>query len=369
MGAVAVYGATGYTGRLVVEELRRRGIDVVLSGRSPAKLHALAARHGGLEVRPAALEDRDALRHAFGDCAAVVSCAGPFARYGEPVVRAAVETGTHYVDTTGEQAHIARVYERWDDAARAAEVVLMPAAGFDYVPGDLVSRLAGKEVEPLSELVVAYAVQGFGASRGTLHSGLEIARSGALEYRDGSLRRASRLPRRARFAFPEPLGTQSMVSYPSGEALMVPRHTRTRTVTSLIAADGLLPSVPGEVAALALPLAALALRTPLKALADVAIDRLPEGPPEADRRSARFTIAALARGEDGRTARALVRGSDVYGLTAAIAVHAAARLAAGSFAAPGAHSPAAAFDPVEFLDHLGDHGVSWEVPAAVEAAV
>jgi hypothetical protein len=66
----------------------------------------------------------------------------------------------------------------------------------------------------------------------------------------------------------------------------------------------------------------------------------------------------------------VVRGGDVYGLTAVTAVHSAALLAEGSFAGSGAHSPASAFDPVEFLDHLGDHGVTYETSAAVrEAAV
>lgn len=366
-GPIAVYGATGYTGRLVVAELARRGLETVVSGRSAGRLRAVADEHG-VEMRPASLDDRDALRHAFGDCAAVINCAGPFTRWGEPVVRAAVETGTHYVDTTGEQTHMLRVYDRFDDAARAAEVVLLPAAGFDYLPGDLISRLAAREVEPLSELVVAYAVSGFGPSRGTMHSALEIVRAGGFEYRDGELRPAGGAPRRARFAFPEPIGRQAMAAYPSGEVLTVPRHTRTRNVVSLISAAAFAPGLLGEVVSLAMPAMGPALRTPLKTVADLIVDRLPEGPSESDRRAARFTVVALARGEDGRTGRGLVRGGDVYGLTAVTAVHSAALLAAGSFESAGAHSPASAFDPAEFLDHLGDHGVTYEAPAAVREA-
>jgi short subunit dehydrogenase-like uncharacterized protein len=90
-GPIAVYGATGYTGKLVARELARRELDFVLSGRSAGKLRALASDLGGdPPVRAASLDDRDALRHVLGDCAAVINCAGPFMRYGEPVVRAAV---------------------------------------------------------------------------------------------------------------------------------------------------------------------------------------------------------------------------------------------------------------------------------------
>ena len=56
-------------------------------------------------------------------------------------MRAAVETGTHYVDTTGEQPYMRFIYDRLDDAAQAAEVAVVPAVGFDYVPGDLLAPL------------------------------------------------------------------------------------------------------------------------------------------------------------------------------------------------------------------------------------
>jgi short subunit dehydrogenase-like uncharacterized protein len=369
-GPIAVYGATGYTGRLVVRELVRRGLDAVLSGRSAAKLRTLAGELAPeAPVRPAELDDRDALRHALGDCAAVINCAGPFTRYGEPVVKAAVETGTHYVDTTGEQDYMQRVYEGYDDPARAAEVAVIPAVGFDYVPGDLICRLAARDREPLRELVVAYAVSGFAATRGTLHSGLEMARRRALEYRDGEWRVGGRVPPRARFTFPPPLGRRAMTRYPSGEVLTVPRHTRTRAVTSLVTADTMVP-VPGiELAVpLALPAVALAMHTPAKAIFDLAIDRLPEGPSDEQRRAARFTIVALAFGEDGRTGRGLVSGSDVYGLTAVTAVHSAQLLADEAFDGAGALSPASAFDPVSFLEYLGDHGVTFERDGVVEEA-
>jgi len=353
---IVVYGASGYTGRLVVAEARRRGLDLVLSGRDGTKLRALA--RAGETARAAALDDRDALRHAFAGAAAVINCAGPFTRYGEPVLRAAIDTGVHYVDTTGEQGWIRRVFERHDDAARAAEVAAIPAVGFDYVPGDLICRLVADGLEPLDELVLAYGVQGFGATRGTMHSALEAVRA-----------EGPRRPRRQSFTFPEPLGRQVMADYPCGEVVTVPRHTRVRTLTPLITATAFAPS-PALAGAVpfVLPGLALALRTPAKALLDLAIDRLPEGPSEEDRRGARWTIAAVARGADGATRRGVVRGADVYGLTAVTAVHSAALLAAPGFDRSGALSPASAFDPAAFLEALGDHGVSHELDRAPAGA-
>jgi short subunit dehydrogenase-like uncharacterized protein len=349
----------------MVRELARRGLDAVLCGRDSRRLHD-AAQAAGLDapVRTAALDDRRALRHALGDCAAVINCAGPFARLGEPVVRAAVETGTHYVDTTGEQLYMQRIYERYDAAARAAEVAVIPAVGFDYLPGDLACRLAARDVEPAREVVVAYWVTGFSATRGTIHSALDGVRSRPLEYRDGSWEQAGLAPRRARFRFPAPVGEQAVTRWPSGEVITVPRHTDTRSVRSLFAVSGLAPVGPltGFVP-FTLPAAALALHTPVKAVLDLAVDRLPEGPSEDARRRARFVVAALARGEAGLDGRCEVRGSDVYGLTAVIAVQSASLLADPGFEGAGALAPAQAFDPVEFLNYLGDHGVSFQVDA------
>ena len=100
------------------------GAEFVLAGRSRDKLDALAARRGRRlpTSRPIALDDATALRDLLEPCEAVIACAGPFAVHGEPVVRAAAETGTHYLDTTGEQGFMKRVFDEFgsDRGARPA---------------------------------------------------------------------------------------------------------------------------------------------------------------------------------------------------------------------------------------------------------
>src|SRR5919201_4311484 len=300
-GPIAVYGAGGYTGRLVVRELARRGLDAVLCGRDAGRLHQAAeAAELDAPIRPAALDDRGALRRVLGDCAAVIHCAGPFTRYGEPVVRAAVETGTHYLDITGEQRYMQRIFERYDGAARAAEVAVMPGVGFDYVPGDLACRLAARDLEPAREVVVGYWIEGVGASRGSLHTTLEILRARPVEYRAGQWEEGGRTPARARFRFPPPIGEQRVVPFPSGEVLTVPRHTEVRAVRSVVALGPIAPiGLVADLAPLALPALSLALHTPLRPLLELAVDRLPAGPAEEVRRRARFAVVALAHGENG----------------------------------------------------------------------
>lgn len=356
-GPIAVYGATGYTGKLVAQELRRRGADFVIAGRSREKLDALSASLGGVPAEAASIDDSAALRALLDPCAAVIACAGPFTHYGEPILAAAAETGTHYLDTTGEQTFMRKVFDRYGEPAERSGAALVTGMGFDYVPGDLIASLTADGMGPLDEITVAYRVEGFGPTRGTALSALEIFSSGTVEWRDGQLRPAPRSVDGGKFRFPPPLGEKRTLRYPAGEQITVPRHVQTSRVNTRLSGMTL---PPPPLSSALLPAFSLALRTPLKSAADALINRLPEGPSEQDRRRARFTVACEARAA-ARTGRGSVTGSDLYGFTAATTVEGALRAADPSFDRSGALAPAQAFDPASFLDSLAGFGVAWEV--------
>jgi short subunit dehydrogenase-like uncharacterized protein len=366
---IALYGATGYTGRLVAAELARRGLDAVLAGRNARKLAALRADlQVDWPVREAAIDDAVALRAALGGCRVVINCAGPFTFYGAPVIDAALGVGAHHVDTTGEQLYMQRVFEHLDAPARERGLALLPAIGFDYVPGDLLAAAVAEGLGPLRELRLAYALRGMAMTRGTMRSGIEMVAGGDVVFEDGDWRPARRVAEREQFTFPAPVGAQPVVRYPGGEQLTVPRHVTTRRVVERITTASVAPGVPP----VAVPLAAAGLGaiTRLPAIGgtlDALIGRLPEGPGEGARRAAGFTIVAEAVAEDGREARGVVRGHDVYGITAVIAVEVARRLGDAAFTGSGALAPAQAVDPRDFLAFLGGHGVSAELPAPASA--
>lgn len=360
--AIALYGATGYTGRLVTDELVRRGADFVLGGRSADRLARLADERGaGARYVAAAVDDAPALERLMDGCEVVINCAGPFTLAGETVVRAAVEAGCHYVDSTGEQPYMRAVFERHGAAAERRGVALVPALGFDYAPGDCAARLAAEGREPLEELEVAYAVGGFGATRGTARSAVEMMKGGDVVYANGGWRAPPRVPSAHSVEFPAPIGRRAVAKYPAGEIVTVPRHTRVRNVRAWIVADqfvphpALAPAVP-----FLMPGLELLLRRPVRRLLGRAIDRLPEGPDERRRRAARFTVLATARGMDGEVGRVAVRGEDVYGLTAGILAHCAQAMAEPSYDRAGALGPAAAFGAEELLRALAPYGVTYE---------
>jgi short subunit dehydrogenase-like uncharacterized protein len=360
-GPVAVYGATGYTGRLVAAELKRRGADFVIAGRSAAKLDALSEALGGARTAVASLDDPAAMQTALESCSAVISCAGsPFTENGEPVVRAAIAAGTHYIDTTGEQPFMRTVFDR-DADAKAAGVALVTAMGFDYVPGDMIAALTCQGAGPFEEVRLAYWTEGFGASRGTTISAVGQIGGEDLEWRDGRLQPAPRSVRRPAFDFPEPAGRQRMVSYPAGENLTVPRHVETRNVrTTLSAATVALHPKLGATVPLMMPALRYALGTRARGLVEKAIARMPEGPSEELRRRARFVIVCEAQGAGG-TRRGVIRGVDVYGLTAVTTVEGALRCATPGYEESGALAPSEAFDPRDFLAAIAHFGVSYEL--------
>lgn len=357
---LAVHGASGYTGRLVAARLADLGIDHVLVGRDRGRLQAAAA--GGAEIRVAALDDATALTGAFAGCATVINCAGPFTTLGEPVVRAAIAAGANYVDTAAEQLYIQRIFDGFGAAAEAAGVTVVPATGYDIVPGDLICHLAGERVEPVAKLRLAYAIRDFGMTRGSTRSVLVMYTGGEVGYAGGAWGEGGGPMRADPVLFPGDAKASVTVRWPAGEIVTVPRHLRVRDLEVVMRGDSLVPGPVAPVAPTLMPVMSAVMRSPLRGGLERLIGRLPEGPSEEKRRRARFAFVAEAVGEDGRRSRGACEGVDVYASTAAIAVEAASRLATGTVA-PGVLAPAQAFDPAGFLDSLAGSGLGWSVEA------
>jgi short subunit dehydrogenase-like uncharacterized protein len=320
--SLAILGVTGFTGRLVLDEARRAGVQVRLVGRRGAALEALAK--AGEEVRVADARDNESLRRAFAGIEVVASLAGPFLELGLGPVKAAVDAGAHYLDTSGEQQWVGLIH-----AEVRARTVVLPAFGFDYVPGDLAARLAAEKVDgPLDELVVAYSVKGVGTSRGTRRTIGHVMGQKQVAWQDGRLVPSSfgATTRGVRF----PFGERTVVEWSGTEPLTVPRHTDVRNVRSYLRAPAVAARA-GGLGRLAAPIVRAASRLG------------PSGPSAASRGKSRFTVVAEARGREGN-GRAVVEGTDAYGLTALLIVRGAEALLAGEARGTGVLAPAEAFD-------------------------
>lgn len=179
-----LYGANGYTGKLVAHMAAERDLRPILAGRDPATIKPLA-QELNLEYRIFPLEDAVQLDAALHEVTAVLHCAGPFSRTSKPMADACIRTKTHYLDITGEAAVIETLAAR-DAEAKRAGVMLLPCVGFDVVPSDCLAAHLKRRQPQATHL--ALAIQGMGRiSRGTATTMVENINRGGLVRRDGKL--------------------------------------------------------------------------------------------------------------------------------------------------------------------------------------
>lgn len=205
-----IYGATGYTGRLVTDLAVARGLRPILAGRSPA-VEALAARHG-LPSCVFDLRDPQTVREAIAGCGVVAHCAGPFSATSGPMVDACLAAGADYIDITGE-IDVFEAAQRRDAEARAKGVVLCPGVGFDVIPTDCIAATLAKALPGATHLTLGFETAG-GMSAGTAKTTIEglprggrVRRAGRLEAVPlGSLTRTIDFGRGAKHAVAIPWG-------------------------------------------------------------------------------------------------------------------------------------------------------------------
>jgi short subunit dehydrogenase-like uncharacterized protein len=329
---IVLFGATGYTGQLTARVLARRSGDVadgattVLAGRNGVRLAALAAELGGeVETAVADATDEGQVRDLVGPGDVLISTVGPFARLGMPAVRAAAGNGLTYLDSTGEPAFVRRVRDELGRTAARTGATLVPAFGYDYVPGNLAAELALREAPAATRVRVGYFIQGQGsASGGTSASGAGMMLDPAYAWRGGRLvgdRMASRVA-----TFDVGGRPRQGISLAGSEHLWLPaRHPGLTDVEVYLGWVGRL-SRAAQVASLALR--AVTAPPPGRALAHALADLVAKGstggPDAAARAGARTLVVAEAFAGPGRpVARVELVGPNPYELTAELLAWAA----------------------------------------------
>lgn len=331
MTDLLVYGAYGYTGRLVVREAARRGGRPVLGGRDEGALAEQARRvdlpHRAFPVEEAAAE--------LEDVDAVLNCAGPFVDTADPLVDACLETGTDYLDVSGEVAVFERLHRR-DEAARDAGVTLLPGVGFSVVPTDCLAAHLATRAPDATHLALAVDVDG-SVSPGTLKTALRSFDGEAAVRRDGRLVAVPPAYHTHRVDFGR--RTRTVVTVPFGDLVTAYHTTGIPNVETFLA----LPRSARRALRLRRPLAALFAADPVRRGATRLVDRFVSGPTAAERRRGSVRIWGVARG-GGRTAVSRLWTPHVYETTVQTAVTCAERVLDGEVDA-GFRTPAGAFGP------------------------
>ncbi|MFB6812220.1 saccharopine dehydrogenase family protein [Streptomyces sp. NPDC056387] len=331
---VTVYGAYGHTGRFVVARLRERGFVPVLSGRDAHKLGALADEYPGLDVRPAPVDDPDALDRALAGAAAVVNCAGPFATTAAPVIEAALRARIPYVDVAAEIEANADTFAQFADRARDAGTVIVPAMAFYGGLGDLMVTAAMDDWTTADEAHIAYGLDGWHPTEGTRAAGRVSAErrggrrvrftNGQFEYHDDELPTL-------RWPFPDPVGQRDVIGgFTMADVVTVPSHLSIPEVRTYMTAE----AAAGVVAA--------------DSPAPTAVD-------EHGRSAQTFLVDVVVRSGDTER-RAVASGRDIYAVTAPLAVEAVDRILTGrTLRAAGVVSAGELFEAPGFLRALAPH--------------
>jgi len=334
--SILLYGAYGYTGELIAREATARDLDVVLAGRNGTKTRGLAAmldtdsRVFATDEAPDYLDDIDIL----------LNCAGPFIETSGSLVDACLDTGTHYLDITGELPVFETLAERDRDAERV-DSLLLPGIGFDVVPTDCVAGHLHDRLPGATDLRLGIDAAG-SISSGTAVTALKLAGGGGKIRRDGRIvdvpvaseRRTVDFGDGPRHAARIPWGDISTAYYTTGIENIEVYAPMPATVARLLelGAGSLLGIGPVQRA--------------LQSLAR----RLLDGPSAHERETGRALIWGEATDGD-RTVTTRLRSPEPYALTVDAATTAVSRLADSDQVPTGYQTPASAFDP-DFVRQL-----------------
>lgn len=361
MEAILVYGATGYTGRLVAAALEAAGRRYVIGGRNRVALESLSqqlASHP--EVRVADAADQASLLHAFGGMSAVVSTVGPFGRWGMPVVRCAVDLGVHYVDTTGEQTFQMQVYEELHRRAISTGSTVVTGAAFEYTFSYLGAALLHERSGPLLTMSSYYYAGGFRPSAGTARSALAMLGEELVAFRDGKLVALPTQRRAREVRFPAERETYHAIVIPGGDAVMLPLD---------------IPPLQSATCHLLLPKGAARLLAPIVhaqpklrrtltparvAMLDKLLSRWHRDPSDAGRAGVPWKVFVHGQTPSGSHVF-VASGTDVYRISGITAAHTAMRLADGGGRDSGVMTTGKALPAADFLDAMKPHGVRWEL--------
>jgi short subunit dehydrogenase-like uncharacterized protein len=349
-GRTVLFGATGYTGRLVADAMVERGMRPVLAARSREKLEELAGElGGGVETAVADVSDPKSVSALVEQGDVLVTTVGPFARWGTPAAAAATTAGAHYLDSTGEAAFIREVFERYGPAADRSGCGMLTAFGYDWVPGNLAGGLALRQAgDDAVRVDVGYFITGRAAASGGTQATMAASLGEpGFAFRDGRVT-PERMAKRVR-GFPVGSKRRDAVSVGGSEHFVLPRIApQLREVNVYL----------GWFGPLARPMQAVSLGAGLPGVSQVlklAGEKLVKGSrggPDASARAASGShIVAIAYDGAGRElAEVHLTGVNGYTFTGRILAWGAQRAAEGGLKGTGALGPVDGFGLVALTD-------------------
>ena len=328
-----IYGASGYTGKLISQYAKSLNLSPIIAGRNPQKVSDLAEKLG-FQSRVFSLTDVDAVANAIADVKVVLHCAGPFSATAFPMLQACLKTQTHYLDITGEIDVFEMIHQHHEQLV-AQNIMALPGAGFDVVPSDCLAAHVSKRLPEANRLIIA--IRGLNSpSRGTAKTALENIHVGTRIRRNGKIVNVPSGDIETSVDFGE--GPSPCIAVGWGDVSTAYYSTGIPNIEVYFYASKKLK----KMTRLGRQFGWLLRTKPAQLLLKKLVDKQPEGPDEAALQRSKVTLVARAESQDGKTAAAKLITPNGYALTAQSAVAIVQKVLAENFK-PGFQTPSLAY--------------------------
>jgi short subunit dehydrogenase-like uncharacterized protein len=296
-----IYGAAGYTGKILAERAKELNLDFEIAAREEYKIKVLA-NELNVPFHIFNVEDEDGWKNALADKYVLINAAGPFEFTAKQAMSACLRAGVHYLDISAE-LQTYQLAESLDDQAKEAGIQLMSGAGL-FVSYDALAIHLSKLVSEPVELKVGFRHYG-GFSKGSVLSSKNIADLGILIRKNGEVVKNPN-PQSKVFSFGEE--AVECIPTPLGGILISYKSTGIPNIEEYFS-----------------------LKLPAVDLPDLAVGNLTDGPSEEERASGRNGLSAEMTGKDGKVVKAYIDAPSGYVLTPLSVVAVANRILNNDF--------------------------------------
>lgn len=228
-----IYGATGYTGKLIAQEAVKQGQRPVLAGRSARKLQPIAEELG-LKWVAVELTDKTALEAALAGVELVLNAAGPFGPISQPLVQACIDKGVNYLDIANELSSY-QLMLSFDREAQERGIALISGVGFGTTATNFLAKQAVQLLPDANQMEVGIAPYNYTTepATGVEKTALEVIAGGGKVYKEGKLVSIPLGHDRKFLTLPDGT-TRSMLSSPLGDLIAAQLLTGVPNVTSYL---------------------------------------------------------------------------------------------------------------------------------------
>lgn len=329
-----LYGANGYTGKIITAMAESYGLSPILAGRTVSAIQQLSDEFK-LPYRISDLDDPASIDILLKDIDVVIHAAGPFSITAKTMIEGCIRNKVHYLDITGE-IPVFEMAKKFDAAAIDAGIMLMPGTGFDVVPTDCMALSLKEQLPDATHLELAFTNLGGGVSHGTAITMTQALGEPGLIRENGKMVSSPIGAKNRLIDFGK--GPWIVMSIPWGD---ISTAFHTTGIPNIITYTGITPSIYRVLKFQSL-FNWILRKNWVRKKAQEYINRKPAGPSEEARKNSLSLVWGEVRNNAGETKTGRLRGPDGYTLTAHSSLIIAKKVLAGNFL-PGYQTPAGCY--------------------------